>query len=269
MASVAHRATVQAPDQSAEQRRRMEQHRHSAPLRHTRRRLVLATIAGVAVGALMVGGTWWATESGVLDAEPTSESVSASSTPSATRSTGDRSPSARNEVVVPSAVPADPTDDNDPVLLLGDSLAVGIQYYVDAGLGDRVMTMDAAEGRGTATSVSLLSPYAETSAPVWIVSLGTNDNPEEFEPQARSIMELAGPDRCVVWFDVWREGTDDSINATLTELASKNPSMHLIPWHEASSLHTDWFSGTDVHPSSDGYAVRGQMAVDAVNEYCR
>jgi hypothetical protein len=247
----------------------MEQHRHSAPLRHTRRRLVLATIAGVAVGALAVGGAWWAVESGVLDAEASPEAASASSsTPSDADSDGARSPSARNDIVVPTAAPADPTDDDDPVLLLGDSLAVGIQYYVDAGLGDRVLTMDAAEGRGTATSVSLLSPYAETSAPVWIVSLGTNDNPEEFEAQARSIMELAGSDRCVVWFDVWREDTDDSINATLTELASKNPTMHLIPWHETSALHTDWFSGTDVHPSSEGYAVRGQMAVDAVNEYC-
>lgn len=247
----------------------MEQHRHSAPLRHTRRRLVLATIAGVAVGALVVGGAWWATESGVLDAEASPAPVAGpSGAPSETRSWDDHSPSARNEVVVPTAAPVDPTDGNDPVLLLGDSLAVGIQYYVDAGLGDRVLTMDAAEGRGTATSASLLSPYAETSAPVWIVSLGTNDNPEEFEAQASSIMDLAGPDRCVVWFDVWREDTDDSINATLAELVSENPSLHLIPWHETSSQHTDWFSGTDVHPSSEGYAVRGQMAVDAVNEYC-
>jgi len=251
----------------------MEQHRHSAPLRHTRRRLVLATVAGVAVGALMVGGAWWVVESGTLDSAASPETAAASdssptTTSGETRPETGRSPSARNDVVVPTAAPVSPTTDDDPVLLLGDSLAVGIQYYVDAGLGDRVMTMDAAEGRGTATSVSLLSPYAETSAPVWIVSLGTNDNPEEFEAQARSIMELAGPDRCVVWFDVWREGTDDSINAVLAELAGKNPSMHLIPWHETSSLHTDWFSGTDVHPSSEGYAVRGQMAVDAVNEYC-
>jgi hypothetical protein len=250
----------------------MDQHRHSAPLRHSRR-LVLLTLAGVAVGALVVGAVWWTSESGVLDAEASPEAIAGpSNTPSETSTEDDHSPSARTEIVVPTTAPADPTADptagNDPVLLLGDSLAVGIQYYVDAGLGDRVLTVDAAEGRGTAASVALLSPYAETSAPVWIVSLGTNDNPEEFEGQARSIMELAGPDRCVVWFDVWRDGTDDTINATLTELASKNPTMHLISWHEISSLHTDWFSGADVHPSSEGYAVRGQMAVDAVNEYC-
>jgi len=247
----------------------MDQHRHSAPLRHTRRRLVFATIAGVVTGALIVGGAWWATESGVLDSAISPENVAASRTvPSQTPTEGQNSPGARSEIAVPTSMPADPTDDDDPVLLLGDSLAVGIQYYVDAGLGERVLTMDAAEGRGSATSVSLLSSYAETSPPVWIVSLGTNDNPEEFEAQARSIMELAGSDRCVLWFDVWREGTDESINATLTELAGKNPTLHLIPWHETSSLHTDWFSGADVHPSSDGYAVRGQMAVDAVNEYC-
>ena len=251
----------------------MDHNRHRAPARHTRRSLVLTTIAGAVVGALLVGAVWWMAEASVFsslaassNATPTNSTPLAQGpTPSSDRS--DRSSEARNEVAVPTAE-ARATEDHGAVLLLGDSLAVGIQYFVDAGLGDRTLSVDAAEGRGTTTSVSLLSAYADTSAPIWIVSLGTNDNPEEFEPQARSIMQLAGPDRCVVWFDVWREDTDELINATLNALASENPNLHLIPWHETSALHYEWFSGTDVHPSSEGYAVRGQMAVDAVEEYC-
>ena len=114
----------------------------------------------------------------------------------------------------------------------------------------------------------MLAPYAASSAPDWIVSLGTNDNTEEFEANARALMELAGPDRCVVWFDVWRAATDESINATLSQIAADNPNLHHIPWHDTSAMHTEWFSGIDVHPSSEGYAVRGQMAIDAVHEYC-
>jgi hypothetical protein len=147
-------------------------------------------------------------------------------------------------------------------------LAVGIAGYLDAGLGERPLTTDAAEGRGSATMVSLLAPYAASSAPTWVVSLGTNDNTEEFPDQAATVMELAGPDRCVVWFDVWRVDTDESINATLDQLAAEHPNLHVIPWHDTSAVHPEWFSGADVHPSTAGYAVRGQLAVDAVNREC-
>ena len=116
--------------------------------------------------------------------------------------------------------------------------------------------------------VSLLAPYAATSASTWVVSLGTNDNPEEFPDQAAAVMDLAGPNRCVVWFDVWRVDTDESINATLNQLAARHPNLHVVPWHDVSAAHPEWFSGTDVHPSTAGYAVRGQLAVDAVNREC-
>jgi hypothetical protein len=229
---------------------------------------VFAALVGLAIGAVGVGVGWW------LDSHPGAPSAAASgsagvptASASGTRSS-DRSDETRNEVAIPSAAAAHPTDSSEPVLLLGDSLAVGIAPYVDAGLGERTLSVDAAEGRGTATSVSLLNSYATTSAPVWIVSLGTNDNTDEFEASARAVMELAGPDRCVVWFDVWRADTDESINATLSALAAEHPNLHLIPWHDTSAMHPEWFSGIDVHPSSDGYAVRGQMAIDAVHQYC-
>jgi hypothetical protein len=258
----------------------MEPHRHSAPARHPGRTLFLVGLVGAAVGALAVAGTWWVIDAEVLTShegsnhkgsngasnEASSDSTPADST-APTRPSTRASTEARNQVAVPSPQPS-VTASNDPVLLLGDSLAVGIEYYLDAGLGERTMTVDAAEGRGTATSVTLLSPYAKSSAPVWIVSLGTNDNPEDFESMARSIMELAGPERCVVWFDVWRADTDESINATLTEIAGDHSNLHLIPWYEVAALHPEWFSGTDVHPSTAGYAVRGQMAVDAVTQHC-
>jgi hypothetical protein len=246
----------------------MEHQRHRAPERHARTPLVMAVLVGLVIGAAAVGVGWW------LDTHPAGPSASASgATASATLPTSghrssNRSHEARNEVALPSAAAAHPTESTDPVLLLGDSLAVGIAPYVDAGLGERTLSVDAAEGRGTATSVSLLSPYAASAAPVWIVSLGTNDNPDEFETNARSIMQLAGPDRCVVWFDVWRAATDESINATLNQVAADYPNLHLIPWHDTSALHSEWFSGIDVHPSSEGYAVRGQMAIDAVRDDC-
>ena len=246
----------------------MEHNRHRAPERHPRRPLIIASMFGIAIGAMLVATGWWLSETAVFPSHAASPTPTTTSGATADSSDRGRPSESRNEITIPTAAPVSPTSADDPVLLIGDSLAVGIEYYVDVGLGDRAMTTDAAEGRGTATQVSLLETYADTSAPVWVVSLGTNDNVEEFPQQAKAIMELAGPDRCVVWFDVWREETDESINATLDALAAEHSNLHLVPWHDTSSLHYDWFSGADVHPSSEGYAVRGQMAVDAITEYC-
>jgi hypothetical protein len=245
----------------------MEHNRHRAPEGRLGRTRVVALIAGMAIGAAAVGATWWVSHNPDATAG-SAAAVESTPSPDASQRSADRSSEARNQVVIPSATAADPSPSTEPVLLLGDSLAVGIAPYVDAGLGDRTLSVDAAEGRGTATSESLLQSYAATSAPIWIVSLGTNDNPDDFEAPARSIVQLAGSDRCVVWFDVWRASTDDMINATLDQIAAEHPNVHVIPWHDTSALHPEWFSGTDVHPSSTGYAVRGQMAIDAVRDYC-
>ena len=42
-----------------------------------------------------------------------------------------------------------------------------------------------------------------------------------------------GPMR--VWFDVWRVDTDESINATLDQLAAEHPNLHVVPWHDISA----------------------------------
>lgn len=247
----------------------MDHARHRAERRTAAGWLAIGLATGTLLGATAVLATWV-----VIDGPPwrSDEQVVAAVQPmnnprvEARSSRSDRAQLA----TPPPQIDATPSGSapTTPVHLLGDSLAVGIAPYLDAGLGDRPLTTDAAEGRGTATMVSLLSPYAATSAPTWVVSLGTNDNPAEFPAQAAAVMDLAGPQRCVVWFDVWRVDIDDAINATLLQLAAENPNLHVVPWHDVAAAHQDWFSGTDVHPSTAGYAVRGQLAVDAINGEC-
>lgn len=257
-------------------RRLVDHARHRAVRRSQRRRLALAATGGVLAGAVAVG-LMWASTMPTPAAQPVGpSSLAASATVSATRSA--------EAAVAPQPTPREARAEasrqgkrvsvaaaagrSAPVLLVGDSLAVGISAYVDAGLADRVLTVDAEEGRGTATQVALLESYAASAPAVWIVSLGTNDNPEEFGAQAPRVLELAGPQRCVVWFDVWRIGTDEQINDVLQRLATQHDNLHLIPWHQTSALHPEWFSGSDVHPSTAGYAVRGQLAVDALSQGC-
>lgn len=246
-------------------RSHVEHGQHRTPSPPSRRRMALAVGMGALMGGAGVAAAWSISEAS--SPEPEARSV-VRATPSPPRSSQRqaRALSAESRDRRPTDMPVFPR--TSPVLLLGDSLAVGIGGYVDSGLGDRPLTIDAAEGRGTSTSVSLLAPNATTAPMTWVVSLGTNDNTEEFPANAAALMELAGEERCVVWFDVWRLDTGAAINAALDELAASHPNMHLIRWNDVSLQHPEWFSGSDVHPSSEGYAVRGQLAVDAVDQIC-
>lgn len=247
----------------------MDHAKHRAQRRTAAGWVALGMAAGALLGAAAMLATWWVVAGPPWSLEEQA-TASAQLTPTERQeeksSRAVRSPQATPpRQIAPDPSGAAPTT---PVHLLGDSLAVGIAPYLDAGLGEQLLTTDAAEGRGTATMATLLAPYAATSAPIWVVSLGTNDSTEEFPAQAAAVLDLAGPNRCVVWFDVWRADTDESINATLSQLALEYPNLHVVPWHDTSAAHPEWFSGTDVHPTATGYAVRGQLAVDAVANQC-
>jgi hypothetical protein len=130
------------------------------------------------------------------------------------------------------------------------------------------VTVEAEEGRGTSTSAYLLTDHAYATSPIWLVSLGTNDNIDEFAEQAALLMDLAGPERCVLWFDVWRVSTDEFINHELAELAQRHKNLHILPWHDLAAEHPEWFEGEDVHPAQIGYDERMRMASDGVTDYC-
>jgi lysophospholipase L1-like esterase len=155
-----------------------------------------------------------------------------------------------------------------PVLLLGDSLAVGIEPLLETGWGARQLVVEAEEGRSTSTAAALLADHSPTTPPVWVVSLGTNDAPEDFPAAAASIVAMAGPDRCVVWFDVHRALTDKQVNAALEALAVSHPNVHLVSWQSLALEHPEWFSSDGIHPSSEGYAARADQAVRAVADLC-
>ena len=145
---------------------------------------------------------------------------------------------------------------------------MGIAEPLALDLAPRSVTVEAEEGRGTSTSVYLLTDHAYATSPIWLVSLGTNDNIDEFAEQAALLMGLAGPERCVLWFDVWRVSTDEFLNQDLAELAQTHKNLHLLPWHDLAAEHPEWFDGEDVHPAQIGYDERMRMASEGVADYC-
>lgn len=155
-----------------------------------------------------------------------------------------------------------------PVYLVGDSLAVGIADPLTSALPARAVTVEALEGRNTSTAVALLRDHAATTAPIWVVSLGTNDLPADFPAAARAMLRLAGPSRCVLWYDVHRASTQDQINATLSGLARRHANLHLLDWEALAQAHPEWFGLDGIHPDTAGYLARTALATDAVRSLC-
>lgn len=233
--------------------------RHRAR-RRTGPALAVAAVALVALG-VVAGVTVWRS---TVDAPPTLAAVQTEGPQLASPGSALRSPS-------PPAVqePLPPRFPNDEgVLLIGDSLAVGIAEPLSTSLPEREVTVEAEEGRRTDTSVALVADHASVTPSIWLVSLGTNDNPEEFADDAESLLSLAGPDRCVLWFDVHRSATDSEINAVLTQLEGTHPNLELLDWQQLADAHPEWFSVDDIHPDTSGYQERAQLADSGISRAC-
>ena len=69
-----------------------------------------------------------------------------------------------------------------------------------------------------------------------VVSLGTNDPPTAvtaFRQDVARVLELVGPNRCVVWATIWRdERPNDAFNDVLRDAARANRRVRLVEWAE-------------------------------------
>ena len=150
------------------------------------------------------------------------------------------------------------------VYVQGDSLTVGAGPYLRRNLGKDVRTVavDAEVGRFTATGMSrLASSGSAKRSKVWVVALGTNDGPD---PQAlkrhvvRSL-QLAGPNRKVIWLTVERPGGYSRVNAMLRQLDRGQDRLHVVDWARHVHEHRGLLAGDGVHATATGYQVRAAL----------
>jgi len=226
-------------------------------------------VVGLGLGAT---AAWRLATPDAVAAAPTSKVATVQARPSATPSPRvDPASPARSEGSargVQRHTAAPPS--TDPVLLFGDSLALGLADLLPNLVPSQPVTVQAEVGRGSTSAVYVLGALYEPVAPTWVVSLGTNDYDETvFASNIDAVMADAGHKRCVVWFDVYRPGTDEAINAALAQASSKYRNLHVVPWNALAGSHPEWFSWGDVHPSTQGYAARAEQAAAALATFCR
>ena len=154
------------------------------------------------------------------------------------------------------------------VSLVGDSLNVGVEPYLEEDLRGWQINADDELGRSTAIGIERLKAKGATLAPYVVVSLGTNDPVgavDAFRSSVADALRVAGSDRCIVWATIHRDGDAyEPFNEVLRAAASRNRNLRLVEWTSMVRDHPDWLVGDGIHGSAAGYRARAHAVVDAL-----
>jgi hypothetical protein len=160
------------------------------------------------------------------------------------------------------------------VVLIGDSLAVGMAPALQSLLPGRPVLVDARIGRPLDEGMAVLAATRPPKAS-FAYSLFTNDDPiriEQLDAAVRSSVASLGPHGCAVWATIVRPRvggrTYAAVNARLRALAldpSLSGRLLVADWARALSGHRRlWLAKDKVHATAAGYLARAQLYANAL-----
>ncbi|CAA9499302.1 MAG: hypothetical protein AVDCRST_MAG67-1746, partial [uncultured Solirubrobacteraceae bacterium] len=162
------------------------------------------------------------------------------------------------------------------VLVIGDSLALGMEQPLKAALSDWRVRVDGRIGRPLAEGMSILGRQSSPPA-ILAFSLFTNDGPRNtaaLEAAVRATAKRRGG--CAVWATVVRPPlagvSYDAANALLRRL-SNDPQLalglQLVDWAAQVAQSPSLIARDGVHGTPDGYRVLGQLYAAAIASCAR
>jgi len=153
------------------------------------------------------------------------------------------------------------------VSLIGDSLNLGVEPYLEAELSGWTIDTDDVVGRSTETGVEHLRAQGAALGHYVIVSLGTNDPiaaVAAFRTNVADVMQHAGG-RCVVWATIHRDHHAYApFNDVLRAEADANRNLRLVEWTSMLDAHPEWLAADGIHATADGYRARAAAIVSAM-----
>jgi lysophospholipase L1-like esterase len=171
------------------------------------------------------------------------------------------------------AVPAAQAQMPSPVLVVGDSLAVGMKPYLGELLSSSEVVWDARSGRTTPEGLTRLRARLREVAPqTVVVSLGTNDGPDpaRFADRIHRALAAIPTSACIVWPDINRpprKGRYHALNRVLAQAAAQDPRMVLVHWDRAV-LRGSVALPDGLHPDAAGFRYRSLMVAGAIARGC-
>jgi hypothetical protein len=160
-----------------------------------------------------------------------------------------------------------------PVLVLGDSLAVGMRPFLGSMLPDREVVWDARTGRTTPQGlVRLRADLPQVTPTTVVVSLGTNDgsDPGRFASRMRRVLLALPPTACVVWPAIYRpprKGTYEALNRVLRRQARSDPRF-VVPRWDVAVLRGEVRLPDGLHPDQFGFRHRSRIVASAIDHHC-
>ena len=154
------------------------------------------------------------------------------------------------------------------VTLIGDSLNVGMEPYLDAALPRWRVVANDQVGRTTPEGIAELEAGRPALSSYVVVSLCTNDPPDgvvAFRANVARVLELTGPDRCVIWATVWRDRRPSvDYNDVLREAAEANKRLRLVAWAEMVDKQPALLGRDGLHGNEAGYRKRAEAVAEAM-----
>jgi hypothetical protein len=155
------------------------------------------------------------------------------------------------------------------LLVVGDSLAKGLEPYLGALVAPRSVVWDVSAGRTTPEGLVRLRARLRVLSPrAILISLGTNDGPhaDRFRDRIRRALQLIPPHVCVVWADLDRpprKGPYRLLNAELARAARHDRRLVIVHWHHAVARHRVRLPD-HIHPDLAGFEYRSHQYASAL-----
>lgn len=174
-------------------------------------------------------------------------------------------------VLLGSVAPAHAGDSD--VLVVGDSLAVGMLPYLGPMLDGRNIVAAAQNGITTPKGMSLLRRELRVVTPkTVIISLGTNDgsSAKRFADRVRRTMSLLPANACAIWATIIRpkrKGAYRGLNRVLHQAKRRDPRIVVVNWEYAVNVGAVYLPD-GLHADAAGYRYRSAMTADAIALGC-
>ena len=189
------------------------------------------------------------------------------------RAAGSQSSAPPNsEPAPPVAQPSPPAAARHSLVLIGDSLAVGIKPLLPRLLPGWTVSVDGRVGRPLAEGMAILAhtPLPSDGSTVLAISLFTNDDPTHLtalQQAVQTTLARVGARGCVIWASIVSHPvggvTYARANALLERLAAQDPRLQLVPWARAVKESAGLLGPDGVHPTPQGYELRAQLYAQA------